>query len=170
MTPTENSILIGVVVAAFGAGFTAIFAYLRTLNADIVSIKVAMSKLDTQVSPLWAKVQAQISADLHHPHPQYKEMDDLLEKLEAITITSEERARLEVLLVQRSHDMSPMISNSQRESAVIMIQVMKKVLREAEESPVDAKGKVELVQMPSADAKPQESHPPNMPEKSKEEK
>jgi hypothetical protein len=119
------------VIAAFSVILAALLMYVHNLNNDVVTLKQQVIKLETQVSPMWAKVQAVISADLHHPDQRYHEMDGLLEKLEALTITVGERERLEVLLIERSQDMHPDISQEQRENAGLMIQVMKKVLKEA---------------------------------------
>jgi hypothetical protein len=116
------------VIATFGVVLTAIVAYLKNLNTEINSIKVAMSRLDTQVSPLWAKVQAQISADLHHPDERYHEMDKLLERLENLTISPSDRERLKVLLLQRATD--PDVDQSQRDKASIMAKVMDMVVAE----------------------------------------
>jgi len=119
------------VVAAFTGGM---FLYFRTLNAQLVEMRINISELKTQVSPLWAKVQAQISADLHHPNPRYFEMDKLLEKLEALTISHEERERLKELLLERSLDMHEDITDEQRQKAQLMIQVMALVLMEAKDA------------------------------------
>jgi hypothetical protein len=79
---------------------------------------------------LWARVQAQIAQDLHHPNPRYTEMDGLLEKLDNLTITLDERDRLKVLLAERSKDMHEDIGQQQREKASFMITVMDMVLAE----------------------------------------
>ena len=87
--------------------------------------------MSTQLSPMWAGVQARISADLTHPHPQFAEMDELLRKLEALTITEADRRRLRELLVERAASNDPAVSQEERESAQLMIGVMAKVRQEA---------------------------------------
>jgi len=87
--------------------------------------------MQTQVSPLWASVQARISSDLHHPDPQFHEMDLLLEKLDNLTINANERARLIILLGERAISTDPLVTQKQRDSASIMVIIMKKVVAEA---------------------------------------
>ena len=124
----------GLVISFFGIATSAIIGLLvwmaRKINDQAGDIRV----LQTQVSPLWAQVQARISADLHHPNPKYHEMDRLLEKLEALTITPAERVRLQTLLVERSADMHPDITESQRQAAKVMIPLMNLVVIEAGEN------------------------------------
>jgi hypothetical protein len=131
--PTVNSMLI----ASFGIVLAAALTYFVRINAKMNDQAVEIATLKTQVSPLWAQVQARIAADLHHPHPRYFEMDGLLEKLEALTITPDERARLKALLNERAHDMHPEINADQRKKAAFMIQVMDLVLVEAKETKAD---------------------------------
>jgi len=125
-----STVEIGIVIAAFSVLLTALLAFVVRLNARLNDFDKIITRLDTQVSPLWAQVQARISSDLHHPHPRYFEMDTLLEKLEALKISDTERDRLKVLLRERSVDMHEDISESQRQSAKIMSGVMDKVVLE----------------------------------------
>lgn len=89
-----------------------------------------ITTLKTQMSPLWARVQKQISENLHQPHPRYFEMDRLLEKLDALVITDKERIRLKILLEERSKDFHEDISEQQRKEAAVMIKIMDLVLIE----------------------------------------
>lgn len=124
-----------IVLSGIGATIlAAILAYCTRINAKLDKQGEEIIALKTQISPLWARVQAQIAADLHQPHPRYIEMDTLLERLEHLTITDAERARLKVLLVERSQDMHADISAGQRQNALLMIQIMDKVLIEAAEA------------------------------------
>lgn len=100
------------------------------MYARVLDLQLEVRQLTTQISPLWARVQAQIAADLHQPHPRYAEMDKLLEKLEGLVITIDERSRLKVLLIARSQDMHVDITQDQREKAALMIMVMDAVLKE----------------------------------------
>lgn len=88
--------------------------------------------LKTQMSPLWSSVQSQIARDLTHPHPQFAEMDELLQRLENLTITDAERVRLGLLLEERILSTDPEISEDERASAKLLKGVMKKVLKEKE--------------------------------------
>jgi hypothetical protein len=132
MTPLVTGLIVSTFVAVIG-GFAIFF---RALNSQMTDLRLEVRELRTQVSPLWAKVQAQIASDLHHPHPRYLEMDGLLEKLESLNITNKERARLKILLLERSSDMHEDISNDQREKALLMIKVMDMVLVEAAEKTI----------------------------------
>ena len=114
----------------------ALLAYVVRLNSKVSEQSEEIAILKTQISPLWAQVQARISADLHHPHPRYLEMDSLLEKLDSLTISSVERSRLKVLLQERSTDMHEEINNQQRAEAKLLIGIMDLVLDEAKEESV----------------------------------
>jgi len=126
MNPTVSSLI----VAAFSILLTAVLAFVVRLGTKMAMMEKSIIRLETQVSPLWANVQTQIARDLHHPHPRYFEMDKLLEKLEALTITPQERARLKVLLQERSVDMHADITDSQRTKAELMLKVMDIVVLE----------------------------------------
>jgi len=126
----------GLTIAAFSVILAAILAFIVRLNGRIDALTVSTAKLETQISPFWASVQLQISKDLHHPNPRYHEMDDLLEKLEALTISPEERERLKALLVERSSDTHEDISEDQRKKASLMIPLMDMVTEEAKQREV----------------------------------
>jgi hypothetical protein len=100
------------------------------LQATVRDMATSIAKLEIQMSPMWQRLQSQFSSDLHHPEPRYAEMDALLEKLEALTITNGERLRLRYLLLQRSTDTD--VTEEQRTKAAMMIQIMKMVLIEKE--------------------------------------
>lgn len=106
--------------------------------ADKAALLAWQSKVDqqmavllTQVSPLWAAVQSKIAKDLTHPSIQFQEMDELLRRLEALTITDDERERLHDLLRERSTSQDPEVSEDERASAKLMIGIMEKVVAEA---------------------------------------
>src|ERR1700719_3058349 len=103
-----HQLWIGLVVASFGALITAVVSLLKSIRA----MELQLNTVSTQMSPLWAQVQARIAAELHHPHPRYKEMDKLLERLETkpSTITNGERVRLKELLSLRAVDTHPDIT------------------------------------------------------------
>lgn len=113
---------------------TFVSAYLkRTASTDerLGKIEAQLAALGVQVSPLWAAVQSKMVKDLTHPSPQFQEMDELLRQLEALTINDVDRDRLEVLLTERMTSTDPEVSDDERESAKLMVGVMKKVLVEA---------------------------------------
>jgi hypothetical protein len=121
-----NALIVAAFAAMLGAGLKSISA----VHSRLQAIEITLSKLDTQVSPMWARVQAQISSDLHHPHERYIEMDGLLEVLDTATITSEERARLKIMLQERSVDMHSDITDAERAKAKAMPEIMDMVLIE----------------------------------------
>ena len=57
--------------------------------------ELAIAELQTKVSPFWASIQTKIADALHQPDIQHADTDNLLEKLEARTITPNEQTRLE---------------------------------------------------------------------------
>jgi hypothetical protein len=124
---------VGLIIAGFSVGLAAVLGFVVRLNGRQADMQIALTKLETQVSPMWATVQARMSADLHHPDQRYYEMDRLLEELDMLTITAAGRTRLKKLLVARSIDMHKDITESQRKSALAMIPLMDLVVMEAED-------------------------------------
>lgn len=94
-------------------------------------IEAQLGILGTQVSPLWAAVQSKIVKDLTHPSVQFHEMDELLRRLDALTITDLERARLDYLLKERRVSTDPEVTAIERKKANVMIDIMDLVLDEA---------------------------------------
>jgi hypothetical protein len=132
--PVNNPIVVGIIIAVFSFGLSAMAIFLRSLNSQVGALRGDVRELNTKVAPFWARVQQQMSTDLHHPHPRYAEMDGLLEELEALVITPEKRLRLKQLLVERSNDFHEDITDDQRSTAILMVRVMDKTLIEAERS------------------------------------
>jgi hypothetical protein len=122
-----QTVIAGMIVALFAA----LLGSVALLYSRIRAIELKVTELSVQVSPLWARMQSRIAAELHHPHPRYSEMDSLLEQLEALTITDEGRTRLKILLEIRSKDMHTDITPAQRSSAALMLGIMDKVLEES---------------------------------------
>ena len=131
-----SSLAQALIVAFFTVSLTAVIAFCVRLSKAAKERDREIAVLKTQISPLWARVQRQIAEDLHHPHVRYKEMDTLLEELEALTLSEGDRARLKVLLVERSTDMHPDITPAQREKALLMLHVMDIVQLELGEKPL----------------------------------
>jgi len=141
----ESSLLAKVGLLVLSAALTFIIAwfwrYRATRDAERDKILTRLGDLDrqlavvsTQVSPLWAAVQSKIAKDLTHPHPQFKQMDALLRKLEAMTITPDERTLLGELLEERIVSDDPAVNEDERDSATIMKIVMKKAEKELADS------------------------------------
>ena len=97
------------------------------------SVETRMAVLNTQVSPLWLVAQQKLSADLHHHGERYQEMDALLEELDALTIDKfpGHREALERMLIARSQDRHEDITDDQRDSALALLIIMRKVLIDA---------------------------------------
>lgn len=129
MTPLE----IGLTISLFTIIVGALLAFIVKQNRRMDEHDKLLTILNTQVSPMWATVQARMSADLHHPNQRYAEMDRLLEKLESLVISDLERQRLKELLLIRSVDMHEDITESQRKSALAMIPLMDLVVIEAKQ-------------------------------------
>lgn len=110
--------------SAFVAGVGGLYV---KISDRLRSIESRMDVVDTKVRPMWAQVEAKLVGDLHHAHAP--EMDRLLERLLALTITEPERLRLHQMLIERSTDLAT--PQDERESAILMINVMKKVRLEA---------------------------------------
>jgi hypothetical protein len=127
MSPLTQQLL----VTVFGALLVAIFGLMGYMAKRLGKLVNDVSILQTQMSPFWASVERIVSKDLHHPSPRYAEMDGLLEKLDVLTITPDERDRLRVLLVERSEDQHDDITESQRQKARLMIPLMDVVTEEA---------------------------------------
>lgn len=107
----------------------------------LTALEGQQAEMNFKVTPLWARVQKTLSDDLHHPHAKDKEMDGLLEKLEALEIDEPETEQLKKLLIHRTNDAT--VPEKERASAAIMATVMDKVLVETEAEGVLTK--VELV-------------------------
>jgi hypothetical protein len=122
------------IIAFLSAAVAALLGYCVRLNKKMSDNAIAIATLQAQVQPLWMQVQARIASDLHHDDPIFHETDGLIEKLQALTITPQERDRLKVLLTERSHDMHIDISREERQKARVLIEVMDLVVIEAKES------------------------------------
>lgn len=87
-----------------------------------------LTTLETQMTPFWATLQTKLADALHHPHPESKESDRLLERLEKLTITPEERARLRVLLAEVIAN--PNVSVEEKAKAQLLLVAMPLVIAE----------------------------------------
>jgi hypothetical protein len=147
--PLANSLIITFVGSCLAAVFTlwlnvnkqrkveleAIRHTAKEQSELIAALTTKLEIVNTQMSPLWARVQAQIVADLHHPNPRFKEMDDLLEGLGRDELSVVEYERLEVMLGERAVDMHPDITKEQRAAAAYMVtSVMPNVIKEKAEA------------------------------------
>lgn len=102
------------------------------LEKDVAGLKTLVAVTDTKVTPLWAKVQKQMSDELHHPHADHQEADDLIDKLENLEATPAETTRLKKLFHERANSKDPKITARERSIATIMPVIMDLVLEEAD--------------------------------------
>lgn len=111
-------------------GHDALVQEIKELRLELQKIKEEQIVINTKMLPMWAAVQARLIKDLTHPHPQFKSMDKLLQKLGNLEITESERIKLDMLLDERMVSDDPEISSDEKDSASIMKAVMRKVLQE----------------------------------------
>ena len=104
----------------------------QQLEERIRRIELDVAVSQTQLTPLWAQVQAKLTEDLHHDDARFHEADRLIEKLTALTITGGERHRLKELMAERVAD--PATPNYEAKKAKALIAVMDLVLIETKES------------------------------------
>jgi hypothetical protein len=109
--------------------------------------------LETQITPFWQSLQTKLGEALHHPHPESFEKDQLLEKLEKLTISPEERDRLNILLTAVA--VNPALSTEERAQAKMLLLVMPVVTSErhelmADAAKVKADAVIEAIQTPIA--------------------
>jgi len=112
----------------FGAVITATSAFCVSMSLRLRELEKSMREAQTQIKPFWAYAQSVIAADLHHDDEPVT--DALIEKLLALTITPEERVVLDGRLMSRYLDKSGKYSEDERESAKLMVGIMKKVVIE----------------------------------------
>lgn len=99
------------------------------LITRVAAWDVRWATLSSDISPLWQTLQKKLGADL--THPDEPETDALIAKLLELNISNDERERLKLRLKQRIDGDDPKVSDSERASARIMLEVMGKVLEEA---------------------------------------
>jgi hypothetical protein len=85
--------------------------------------------LESQYTPFWKAFQTEITAALHHPHPESFRMDYLMGKLDNLTITQEETAELKTLARTIVDD--PGQSPKERQLAEFLLFAMPRVIEEA---------------------------------------
>lgn len=109
----------------------------RRLVEEVRVIKVDLAVLIERVGKgHWERLQAEMSASLHHPEEEFKEGDALLELLVNGTISQEDRARLKVLMGERMRDMRPKISDLERLTASLIHLVMDQVEKDSQEQTI----------------------------------
>lgn len=91
----------------------------------LIELEKKAALIDQAVIPISTAFQAILIKELTHFHTP--EMDKLMERIGPPNILDEaEEKRLEVLLQERTRDMGPMISDSERDAAIILPIIMKR--------------------------------------------
>jgi hypothetical protein len=60
----------------------------------IEDLALDVRALQTQISPFWSSLQSKIAESLHHPGPEHKTLDNLLEKLIGGTLAPTDKKKL----------------------------------------------------------------------------
>jgi hypothetical protein len=91
----------------------------------VTELERTLAQVNAQVIPISTAFQAILIKELTHFHTP--EMDALMVKIgPPNTLTPDEEKRLAALLVERTKDMGPEISDSERDAAAILPAVMKR--------------------------------------------
>ena len=98
-------------------------------------VMLAKSRKRMSVAPFWEILQTQMADALHHPHPESRELDRLLEKLEnkPTDIKDYERLRLEELLREKAQDTTQ--AKDERNRAEFLLFAMREVVLERARKP-----------------------------------
>jgi hypothetical protein len=88
-----------------------------------------IAKVETQITPFWASLQTKIADALHHPHPESKELDGYLEKLENLELNDTGHKRLKILLQNIVTD--PNVDAEEKAKAKILLAAVPIVQMEA---------------------------------------
>lgn len=119
--------------ALAGFGFSRITKALERrdkLTDRVTELEKQSALMDHTVTPLSVAFQKMLVDQLTHYHTP--EMDALMVKLTDLTLTAEEKARLLVMLEERTRDMGDLITPSERNAAAMLPMVMQRVEEEAE--------------------------------------
>lgn len=128
-------------------------------------IESRLKVLDIQVSPFWGAVQTEMLKTLHHDPKhgsEFAESDALIDKFAETApgdIEPADRTRMKELMLIRSTDQNPAVSDIERATAKIIALVIDKASAEAAAPPEESTP--QLVSVP--DAKPGEAPAPEPP-------
>jgi hypothetical protein len=173
MDPTLKSVLTSLTLLLTGALVTFLINRYWFWRADVIRQAVILAEahdklilrvielerqlglVNQAILPMSTAFQAILVKELTHAHTP--EMDALLVKLgPPYVLTPAEEQRLAILLNERYSQLDPLVSESEREAAMILPLVMKRVRRETEQPAEVAALKVVTVVAPAIDI---EVHP-----------
>ena len=101
----------------------------KELSERMSKIEVTISMIGQSILPMSTAFQAILVKELTHFHTPV--VDALLEKLgPPLTITEEEMETLKAELIKRTEELDPLVGEAERESAIILPYVIKRVKRE----------------------------------------
>lgn len=127
------SLLVGAILF-YAAGRRAAALLIAAGHSDVLHrlsiAETELAVLRQQVVPISAAFQAVLVQNLTHYHTP--ELDALMVKLAPYTLTKEEFNRLITLLDERTRDMGPEISEEEREAAIILPYVIRRVRADQE--------------------------------------
>jgi len=133
-----NSVALAILAALLGVAGTmylnrraATIAANKELSDRIRELETKLALVNQAVVPLNMAMQAMLIKELTHYHAP--EMDVLMQNLgPPSTLSESEEARLAVLLDERTREMGPLISPSERDAAAILPVIIKRAKAEAE--------------------------------------
>jgi hypothetical protein len=111
-----------------------LLAFLAGVPAALLQLYFHRRERKSPMWSAWSGLQKELVNLLHHPHPEAREMDALLEKLQTFTaaglseISDTDRARLTSLLRERMDDTAQ--TQSERLRAEFLLFAMPRVLKE----------------------------------------
>jgi len=101
----------------------------RELVERVGKMEVTLTMIGQSILPMSTAFQAILVKELTHFHTPV--VDALLEKLgPPLTITEEEMETLKAELIKRTEELDPLVGEAERESAIILPYVIKRVKRE----------------------------------------
>jgi len=103
------------------------FSFMIAQFIILIVLIVAMRR-QKRYKPFWQILQTEMASLLHHPHPESRELDVLLEELEAANLTTERRDRLIWLLNEKASDKNQ--GKDERNRAEFLLFAMREVVRE----------------------------------------
>lgn len=127
---TVSLLVGGVLFYANGRRATAILiaADRASVLQRLVDAETELAVLRQQVLPINAAFQEVLVKNLTHYHTP--ELDALMDKLDPYSLSKEEFDRLILLLDERTRDMGPEINQEEREAAIMLPYVIRRVCAE----------------------------------------
>jgi hypothetical protein len=123
--------VIGVWVKTIQDGIATRKALDKKISDQLEKVEMRLSELDLKVKPFWAAAEQKLIDHLTHPHPEFKAVDDLLEKLSDGVITDAQRQELEEALRERMTSENSRVDANEKKAAESLLLIMPLVIEEA---------------------------------------